>query len=97
MEVVMDQKQMMIVGIVCLVICAICVFVAVERYTTNANNVEAMNAMTQGHPLGGMIGGGELKATTPAATKYAILLAVVFGAGGAVLVVKSKKLTEGGS
>ncbi|MCP4707413.1 MAG: hypothetical protein GY869_02205 [Planctomycetes bacterium] len=93
----MDQKQMMIFGIVCLVICAVCLFVAVERYNTNANNVKAMNSMTQNSPLGGMMGSGEMKAVMPAATKYAILLAVVFGVGGAVLVVKSKKLTEGGS
>jgi hypothetical protein len=32
----MDKSQMKSLGIACLVICVTCVFVAVERYTTNA-------------------------------------------------------------
>ena len=87
----MDKQQKKIGGIVCLVICAICIFVAIERYSANANNVRAMNALQQSSPLGGMMGGGNMKPATPAATKYALLFAALSGIGGAVLLVQSKK------
>ena len=86
----MDKKQMKIVGIVALVVCAICIFVAVERYQTNANNVKAMNKLQQSSPLSGMMGAGEMTPAAPAATKYAAVFALVSGIGGAVLLVKSK-------
>ena len=85
----MDKKQMKVFGIACLVICAICVFVAIERYNTNAGNVQAMNAFQQSSPLGGMMGGGNMKPATPASTKYTLLFAAISGLGGAVLLVKS--------
>ncbi len=67
----MDKKQMKIVGIVALVVCAICIFVAVERYQTNANNVKAMNKLQQSSPLSGMMGAGEM---TPGKTGDSHLL-----------------------
>ena len=87
----MDKKQMKILGIVALVVCAICIFVAIERYQTNANNVNAMNQLGRSTPLSGMMGVGQMKSGTPAATKYAAIFAVVSGVGGAVLLVKSKE------
>ena len=87
----MDKKQMKLFGIISLVICAVCIFVAVERYNTNAGNVRAMNAMQQSSPLGGMMGGGNMQPATPAATKYALLFAVISGIGGGVLLVKSNQ------
>jgi len=65
--------------------------VAVERYQTNANNVKAMNQFGQSTPLSGMMGVGQMKPVTPAASKYAIVFALVFGIGGGVLLVKSKE------
>lgn len=85
----MDAKTMKIAGIACLVVCAVCVFVAIERYSANADNVRAMNQMRQSMPMGNMLGGVEMKPATPAATKYALLFAVLSGVGGAVLLVKS--------
>jgi hypothetical protein len=73
----------------CLVLSAICVFVAVERYNTNANNVRAISQFQQSSPFGGMMGGVELKPATPAATKYALFFAALSGVGGAVLLIKS--------
>ena len=35
----MDKKQMKLCGIIALCICVVCLFVAVERYRSNANNV----------------------------------------------------------
>lgn len=81
----MDKKQMKVIGTICLVICAVCIFVAIERYNTNAGNVRAMNAL----PLGGMMGGGNMKPATPAATKYSLLFAAISGIGGALLLVRS--------
>ena len=85
----MDKKQMKILGIVCLVICVVCVFVAIERYSTNAGNVRAMNQMQKSLPFGRMLGGGNMEPATPTATKYALLFAVISGIGGAVFLVKS--------
>ena len=87
----MDKKQTKIAGIVALVLCAICIFAAVERYQANANNVKAMNQLGQSTPLSGMMGIGEMKPRIPAATKYAAVLAVISGVGGAVLLVKSRE------
>ena len=89
-EVAMDKKQMKIAGIVALVVCAICIFVAIERYQTNANNVKAMNQLQRSSPLSGMMGTGEIKPATPAASKYAAFFAVISGVGGGVLLAKSK-------
>lgn len=52
----MDKKRMKIVGIVCLVVCAVCIFVAIERYNANASGVRAMNSIQQNSPLGGRRG-----------------------------------------
>jgi len=84
----MDNTQVMkIIGIVCLVVCAVCIFVAIERYQTNAGNVRTVNSLRQSSPLGGIT--GPIRPATPAATKYAILFAVISGVAGAVLLVKS--------
>ena len=86
----MDKKLMKILGIVALVVCAVCIFVAVERYQANANNVRAMNQIGQSSPLSGVMGVGEMEPVTPAASKYAIVLALASGIGGGALLVKSK-------
>lgn len=89
----MDNKQMKLIGIVALGICVVCLFVAIERYQTNAKNVRAMNQLQQSSPLGSMMGQmtGEtqFKPATPAATKYALLFALISGIGGGVLLTKS--------
>ena len=89
----MDKKQMKVCGIIALCICVICLFVAVERYRSNANNVRAMNHLQQSSPLGSMMGQmtgqTQFKPATPAATKYALFFALISGAGGGVLLAKS--------
>jgi len=91
----MEKSQMKILGIVCLVICAVCAFIAFERYQANANNVQAMNQFQNSSPLGGMMsemtGQSQMKPATPAATKYALVFALITGASGAVLLVKSQE------
>ncbi len=91
----MEQQHKKMFGIVCLVVCAICIAVGVERYNANAKNVRAMNAMQQSAPFGGMMpgmpGGMELKPATPTATKYAAGGAVVTGIGGVVLLLAGAK------
>lgn len=78
----MDKK---VTGIIGVVISVICLFIAIERYSTNANNVAAMNQM------GTSMFGGNLKPATPAASKYALFFALLFGIGGAVLISQSAK------
>ncbi len=91
----MEKSQMKILGIVLLVVCAVCVFVAIERYQTNAENVRAMNQLQNSSPVGGMMnqmtGGMEIKPATPAATKYAALFAVITGAAGVILLVMGQQ------
>lgn len=85
----MEKGQMKILGILLLVICAVCIFVAVERYQKNANNVRAMNEFSRSMPMGRtMIQGQSLKPAMPAATKYAILLALITGVSGGFFLVK---------
>jgi TctA family transporter len=84
----MNKNQMKIIGIVALIVCAVCIFIAIERYQTNANNVRAMNQMRNSAPFGDMMGPGPMRPATPAATKYALLLALISGLTGAVLLIK---------
>ncbi|MBN1818575.1 MAG: hypothetical protein JW828_14525 [Sedimentisphaerales bacterium] len=87
-----NQQILMVIGVVCLVICAVLVFVAAERYQTNANNVRAMNQMQQNSPVGGMGGMlGPMKPATPAATKYAGAGAALSGIVGVTLLAMSRK------
>lgn len=86
----MNKNHMKIAGIAALVICVICIFIAVERYQNNADSVRAMNQFTGSSPFSGMMPQMEMKPATPAATKYALFFAAISGIGGIVLLVKSK-------
>lgn len=89
----MDSQSMKWVGVVCLVLAGILVFVAIERYQTNANNVRAMNGMMQNNPAAQMMGvsGSNIKPATPAATKYALVGMAVFAAAGIFCLVQKGK------
>lgn len=80
--------------IACFLICFLSAFVAFERYQSNANQVRALNSLTQSGPFGNaaqsVLGGSELKPAMPAPSKYAILLAVLSGAGGFFFLMHSK-------
>jgi len=93
----MAGKTMRLIGILCLVVCAVCVYVAIERYQANAGNVAGMNAMMNGSPLGGMMGNMKMTPGVPAVTKYFALLALLSGIGGVVLLVNSKKAPNSSS
>jgi hypothetical protein len=86
-----DPKAMKIVGVICLVVCCVLLYVAYERYQTNANNVRAMNQMRQSMPAGPLSGQVEMRPAAPAATKYALLFAVLCGAGGVTCLVIGAK------
>ncbi len=60
-------------------VCLVSLFVAIERYQANADSVAAMNRLGGGM-LRAMSGGETLEPGTPAATKYALLLATLSGA-----------------
>jgi hypothetical protein len=77
------------IGITCFVVCAICLFVAFERYQTNAANVKAMQRITQSTPFGGASPLGDLQPATPAVTKYALFFAFIAGAGGVFCFARS--------
>ena len=82
------MNQMKLAGVVLLVIAAVCLFVAFERYQANANAVKAMNHMGGGM-FRAMTGGQELTPSTPAATKYALVFALICAIGGAYFVVNA--------
>ena len=92
----MTSQSLKIASIICFVACGILLFVAWERYNTNANNVEAMNQMSQSSPLGLMMGGGNFEPATPAATKYALLFSVVAGGAGVVCIVGAIRKCDSG-
>jgi hypothetical protein len=81
------MKPMTIAGIVLLVAAVVCLFIAFERYQANASAVKAMNQMGGG-VFQTMTGGKELTPSTPAATKYALLGALIFGVGGGYCLLK---------
>jgi hypothetical protein len=86
----MDKGQMKVAGIACLIICLICLFVAVERYQANANAVHAANAMNSAFGHGFFQGmTGDMTPATPTATLYAGFFALLSGIGGVVLLMKS--------
>ena len=78
----MNAQNFRVIGIVCFVVCAICLFVAFERSSSNADTVNAFNTLS-----GGAL---ELKPATPTASKYAIFLAILSGIGGAVCLSRAK-------
>jgi hypothetical protein len=90
---------MTIAGYVCLALTAVLLFVAWERYSTNAKAVEAANRMMNNSPMGEMMGGmmqqmtgqSKLEPSVPAATTYSILFAVISGVVGAVLLGASQQ------
>ena len=69
-------------AIICAVICAICLFIAVERYQSNASSVNAMNQFS-----GGLIGSMKMKPGVPAETKYAGFFGVLAGLGAVAFLV----------
>ena len=96
----MSKNNLKIAGFVGLGLSVILLFVAWERYSTNAKAVEAANRMMQSSPMGGMMSGmmqqmtgqSELKPSIPAATIYSLLFAGVSGiAGGACLAASGKE------
>lgn len=93
----MDSKTLRIIGIACLVVCGICLFIAVERYQDNAGKVNAMKQMgsDMGLPGGGLLGGADIQPATPAATKYAALFGLLFAVGGAICLWKSATMGPG--
>jgi hypothetical protein len=95
----MDSKTLKILGIVCLVICGICLFIAVERYQDNASKVNAMKEMGSdlGIPGGGLLGGADIQPATPTATKYAAFFGLLFAVGGAIFLWKSATMGAGGA
>jgi hypothetical protein len=78
----MDKKQMKLGAIVCGVICLICIFIAIERYNTNADNVRAMNAVRksiQGRRV--MNGGNEIPGAAMEALERSTRLGQEMGGG----------------
>ena len=83
----MSKKALKGTAIGCFALCAVLLFVAWERYNTNANNVQAMNQMMGQGPFEMLGVEGEMEPATPTATKYALLFAALSGVGGVVCVV----------
>jgi len=86
----MDAKMLKIVGVGCLVLCVVMLFVAWERYNTNAQNVRAMKQITGNFPMQTPF--GEIQPVTPAATKYALFFAGIFLIGGVGCFIYANKM-----
>ena len=95
----MDSKTLKVIGIVCLIVCAISLFTAVERYQTNAKHVRAMNRGPIPLPGGGTLETNFeiFRPAMPAATKYAIFFAVLSAAGAAACFICARPKSSDGS
>ena len=78
----MNTQNFKTIGIICFVVCAICIYVAIEQSGSNADTVNAFNTLS-----GGAL---DLRPATPTASKYAIFLAILTGIGGAVCLTRAK-------
>ena len=95
----MTKNNLKIAGFAGLGLTIILLFVAWERYSTNAEAVEAANRMMQSGPMGDMMGGlmqemtgqSELKPSVPAATTYSLFFAAVSGVAGVACLAASGK------
>ena len=76
-------------GVVLLVLCVACVYVAIERYQSNADAVRAMNRLG-GRLFESMTAGEGLIPKVPLATKQALIGAVLFGAGGTACLLTAR-------
>jgi nitrate reductase gamma subunit len=66
-------------------VAALLVFIAAERYSANASNVEAMNHLAMGPVLG-----GTMTPATPTVSLYCGLFAAVAAVAGVVLLLKRR-------
>jgi hypothetical protein len=95
----MSKDNMRIASFACLVLTAVLLFVAWERYSSHANAVEAANRMLNNSAMGQirrimlqqMTGQSELEPGVPVSTTYSIFFAVISGISGAVLLGASVK------
>lgn len=90
----MNREQKKFLGWGLVIACAICLFIAWERYQTNAGNVEAMKRMTRNNPL---MSADDMEPAMPAATKYALLAALLTGGGAAACFLSAKSGGESGT
>ncbi len=84
----MTPQQFKTAGIICLVICAICLFIAWERNQANSDVVSVLKQFGGENLLG-----GALQPAMPAASKYALFFAVLSGIGGVCCLIKAKRPT----
>lgn len=74
------------IGISCLLVCIVCLFIAIERNNANAKKVNFINSMNNGFPIPGTLHSGKLKPAMPAATKYSLFASFLSGIGGIVFI-----------
>ncbi|MBX2853218.1 MAG: hypothetical protein KTR15_15900 [Phycisphaeraceae bacterium] len=82
----MSKQGLRLTSIISFIVCAVLLFVALERCSTNASNVEALNESGFGSVFG-----EELEPATPTAAKYALFFAfLAAGAGVTCLILANK-------
>ena len=77
------MKNLRVVGIILLVVCGVCLFVAFERYQSNASAVRAMSSR--------MSIGSAAEPGTPPATKYALFFGLLSGGGALCCLAAGRK------
>ncbi|MDX2096459.1 MAG: hypothetical protein SFW36_01675, partial [Leptolyngbyaceae cyanobacterium bins.59] len=84
----MSPKNLQRTGLVCCVLCSALLFVAYERYESNAKAARAINELTQLFPINT---GVTVTPAMPTASKYALFFAVLSGVGGVACFTASRK------
>ena len=85
----MTQSNIKIAGYACMVLAVVFLFVAWERYSSNAKAVETANQLLSNSPMGKLTNQSILEPNVPVATTYAILFAAISGIAGAVFIAAS--------
>jgi hypothetical protein len=90
----MSPAKLKGVGVGCLVVSAILLLVAWDRYQDNANKRDAINRIVGPSPWGALapLYGVNVEPGVPEATRYALFFAVLIGVGGVVCIVMSPKM-----
>lgn len=87
----MFESNMMLAGYVCMVLAVVLLFVAYERYSSNAKTVETANQLLSNSPTGKMTTQSILRPNIPVATTFSIFFADISGVAGAVLLGSFQK------
>ena len=88
----MTKQNCQFFGIAGIILCAVLIFVAVERYQNNVNALNTLQGVIDGSNAAppGTVSLMEMEPKTPTITKYALFFAILAGAGGIYFLIQAR-------